>query len=68
MPEMNGRELANHLHTRYPNIKILFMSGYTSNVIVHKGILDDGLNFVPKPFSQKDMAVKVHEALGRNLA
>lgn len=68
MPEMNGRELADHLHTLYPNLQILFMSGYTSNVIVHRGVLDDGVNFVPKPFSQKELAVMVQKALGRDLA
>jgi FixJ family two-component response regulator len=61
---MNGRDLADRLHTLYPNIKILFMSGYTNNVIVHRGVLDDGVNFIPKPFSQKDLAIKVHTALG----
>lgn len=66
MPEMNGRDLANKLHALYPNIKILFMSGYTSNVIAHRGVLDDGVNFIPKPFSQKDLAVKVHKVLGQD--
>ena len=66
MPEMNGRDLANRLHALYPEIIILFMSGYTSNVIVHRGVLDDGVNFIAKPFSQKDLAVKVHQILRRD--
>jgi len=65
MPEMNGRQLADHLHTLYPNIKPLFMSGYTANVIAHRGILDEGVNFMHKPFSAKDLATKVYEALRR---
>lgn len=65
MPEMNGRELADHLHERYPNIKVLFMSGYTSSVIVHQGVLDQDVNFLPKPFSMFNLALKVHKALGR---
>ena len=63
MPEMNGRELAEHLHTLYPRIETLFMSGYTTNVIAHRGILKEGVRFIHKPFSTKDLATKVHEAL-----
>ncbi len=65
MPEMNGRELADQLHTLCPNIKTLFMSGYTTNVIAHRGILEEGVYFIHKPFSAKDLATKVHEALKR---
>jgi two-component system cell cycle sensor histidine kinase/response regulator CckA len=53
MPDMNGRDLADRLHTLYPNIKILFMSGYTNNVIVHRGVLDDGGEFHPETFFPK---------------
>jgi CheY-like chemotaxis protein len=63
MPEMNGRELANQLQALYPDLKTLFMSGYTSNVIAHRGVLEEGVRFIPKPFSIKDLAVKVREAL-----
>ncbi len=63
MPEMNGRELAERLQSLYPSMKILFMSGYTTDVIAHRGVLDEGVNFITKPFSMKDMAVKVQEAL-----
>jgi two-component system cell cycle sensor histidine kinase/response regulator CckA len=63
MPEMNGREMADQLQTLSPDLKILFMSGYTSNVIAHSGILEEGVRFMPKPFSTKDLAVKVREAL-----
>jgi two-component system, cell cycle sensor histidine kinase and response regulator CckA len=63
MPEMNGRNLAERLQSLYPNLKTLFMSGYTANVIVNKGVLDPGVNFIQKPFSMKDLAAKVWEAL-----
>lgn len=63
MPEMNGRELARQVHLLRPEIKILFMSGYTSNVIVHRGVLDKGVRFIQKPFSTTDLAVEVSEAL-----
>ncbi len=63
MPEMNGRELAKRLLSLYPNLKRLFMSGYTANVIAHHGVLDDGVYFIQKPFSRKDLASKVREAL-----
>ncbi len=63
MPEMNGQELSEHLKSLWPNLKILFMSGYTANVIAHRGVLDDGVNFISKPFSKRDMAVKVREVL-----
>ncbi|MFZ1986579.1 MAG: PAS domain S-box protein [Desulfatitalea sp.] len=64
MPEMNGRELAERLQSPNPGMKILFMSGYTADVIAHRGVLDEGVNFIQKPFSMKDLAVKVREALG----
>lgn len=65
MPEMNGRELSKQLQTLYPNLKILFMSGYTANVIAHRGVLEDGVCFLNKPFSKMDLAIKVREALDR---
>ncbi len=63
MPEMNGRDLAKHLLTISPNIKRLFMSGYTANVIEPHGVLDEGVHFIQKPFSMKDLAAAVREAL-----
>jgi signal transduction histidine kinase/ActR/RegA family two-component response regulator len=63
MPEMNGRDLAKKMHSMYPNIKRLFMSGYTANVIAHHGVLDEGVHFIQKPFSIKELAAKVREAL-----
>ena len=63
MPEMNGRELADRIAAIRPDIKCLFMSGYTSNAIVHRGVLDEGVSFIQKPFSMKDLAAKVREVL-----
>lgn len=63
MPEMNGRELSELLQKTYLNLKVLFMSGYTANVIAHRGVLDDDVCFIPKPFSKEDMAVNVREVL-----
>ncbi len=63
MPEMNGRDLAGQITDLYPDIRLLFMSGYTANVIAHQGILDDGVSFIQKPFSMADMTVKIRELL-----
>ncbi|MBC2710154.1 MAG: PAS domain S-box protein [Desulfosarcina sp.] len=63
MPEMNGRDLAKNLLSLYPNLKRLFMSGYTANVIAHHGVLDEGVQFIQKPFSVQTLAVKVREVL-----
>ncbi|MBU0995098.1 MAG: PAS domain S-box protein [Proteobacteria bacterium] len=65
MPQMNGRELAEHMISLEPNLNILFMSGYTSNEIAHLGILDKGVCFIEKPFSMKGLATKVHEIIGQ---
>ncbi|MBF0302491.1 MAG: transporter substrate-binding domain-containing protein, partial [Desulfamplus sp.] len=59
MPEMNGQEVANKLRSIFPDIKLMFMSGYTANVISHHGVLDSGVNFIQKPFSMKELAEKV---------
>ncbi len=63
MPGMNGRDLSLHLRSLYPDLKHLFMSGYTANIIAHQGILDEGVAFIQKPFSMKDLAEKVREVL-----
>ncbi len=63
MPEMNGRALAEQLQALYPALKVLFMSGYTANVMAHRGVLDAGVHFIQKPFGKIDLAVKVREAI-----
>jgi two-component system, cell cycle sensor histidine kinase and response regulator CckA len=64
MTEMNGRDLADRIRAIRPGAKHLFMSGYTANVIAHQGVLDEGVNFIQKPFSVKDIAAKVRQVLG----
>lgn len=63
MPEMNGRELATELQRIAPHIRQVFMSGYTANVIAHHGVLDQGVHFLQKPFTKRDLATKLHAAL-----
>jgi len=65
MPEMSGRDLMKRLSDLRPGIKCLFMSGYTANVIAHRGILDEGVHFLQKPFFMNDLAAKVREAMGK---
>ncbi len=63
MPEINGRDLAARIAVLRPGIKVLFMSGYTPNVITHRGVLEDGIRYLPKPFSIAQLANKVRETL-----
>jgi len=63
MPEMNGRDLAKDLLSRYPNLKCLFMSGFTADVIANQGAIDEGVHFIQKPFTVHSLAAKVREVL-----
>ena len=63
MPELNGRDLAKHLTANQPGLKVVFMSGFTANVIAAHGVLHEGVNFLQKPFSKRDLGFKVREAL-----
>ncbi len=65
MPEMNGKDLAKNLLSLYPNLKRLFMSGYTADVIAHHGVLDEGVQFIQKPFAVQTLATKVREVLDK---
>lgn len=65
MPEMSGQDLTERLVPLYPHFKILFMSGYTSDIIAEEGILDAQMSFLQKPFSLKELAGKVRQALDR---
>jgi PAS domain S-box-containing protein len=65
MPEMNGRDLAKKIKKICPDIGWLFMSGYTQNIIVHNGVLDDGFNFIEKPFSVKTLSTKIRDVLDK---
>ncbi|MBO8131393.1 MAG: PAS domain S-box protein [Candidatus Marinimicrobia bacterium] len=65
MPGMSGKELADLVVKNYPNIKLLFTSGYTDDYIVNTGIIDKDVNFINKPYSLKDMAFKIREILDK---
>ncbi|SEM24188.1 PAS domain S-box-containing protein [Syntrophus gentianae] len=63
MPEMNGKDLAQEVQVLHPEIKIVFMSGYTADTIAHHGIMDKGVRFLQKPFTIKDIADKIRQTL-----
>jgi len=63
MPGMNGRELADHIVTRRPGTKVLYMSGYSDNAISQNGTLDPGIALLEKPFTPPALKTKVREAL-----
>ncbi|HJX33889.1 MAG TPA: PAS domain S-box protein [Desulfatiglandales bacterium] len=63
MPTMGGKETVERLQPLYPHMKVIYMSGYTDDAIVHLGVLEPGLNFIEKPFSPEALAVKVREVL-----
>jgi len=63
MPEMNGMELRDRIQAMRPEVKVLFISGYTSNVIAEHAVLEEGVHFAEKPFTLDDLARKVREAI-----
>jgi CheY-like chemotaxis protein len=64
MPQMNGRQLALELGGRRPEMKVLYLSGYTENVAIQHGIVDANVAFLPKPFSRDALAKAIREVLG----
>jgi PAS domain S-box-containing protein len=63
LPDMSGRDLATRLAETRPGMRVLFMSGYTADVIGHRGVLDQGVAFLAKPFARADLARAVREVL-----
>ena len=64
MPQMNGKQLAHEILGIHPGLRVIYMSGYTANVIAHHGVLDEGIHFLQKPFTKKDLKAKISEVLG----
>lgn len=64
MPKMSGKELSDRLAKIYPDLKVLFMSGYTDNAIVQHGVLDEGTHFIAKPFNSTDLLKKIKMVIG----
>jgi signal transduction histidine kinase len=65
LPGKNGRELANEVERRRPGTKIIFMTGYSRNAIVHHGRLDPGIELIPKPLTERVLARKIRQVLDR---
>ena len=63
LPGINGREVVEKLRVEMPAVKALFTSGYTEDVIAHHGVLDKGVQFIGKPYTQQDLARKVRQVL-----
>jgi CheY-like chemotaxis protein len=63
MPKMNGKQLSQHIQQIHPNIRSLFISGYTADIIARQGIIDTDVHFLQKPFSVETLAKKVREVL-----
>ena len=68
MPGMSGKEFASKMQEMYPQLKCLFMSGYTSDVIAHHGVLEDGIAFIQKPFELDELIDKVRDTLNINIS
>ena len=63
MPAMNGRQLAERLRCDYPQLRCLYMSGYTADVIAHHGVLEKDVHFLHKPFSRSELSLQVRKIL-----
>jgi two-component system, cell cycle sensor histidine kinase and response regulator CckA len=66
LPGMNGKEVSDRLRELRPDVKVLFMSGYTADVIAHRGVLDGGVAFLHKPFSPEELAAQVRDVLAHS--
>jgi CheY-like chemotaxis protein len=63
LPGLNGRELVRQMHRRWPELKVLYMTGYSRNAIVHQGRLDPGVEVIQKPITQADLADRIRDVL-----
>jgi PAS domain S-box-containing protein len=66
MPEMNGRQLADLVKEKRPNLPIIYTTGYTRNAVVHNGVLDSGVELIAKPFTLEELAIRVRAVLDVN--
>ena len=65
MPDMNGKDLFERASAKYPTLKVLYMSGYSGTVLSQRGVLEEGVQIIQKPFSVRDLATKVREVLDK---
>jgi FixJ family two-component response regulator len=63
MPGQNGKQLADDARRLRPHLKVVFMTGYSRNAVVHQGRLDPGVDLIQKPVSQADLAARIRRAL-----
>jgi CheY-like chemotaxis protein len=63
MPQMSGRDLAERLRTLRPALKVLYISGYTDDMLAHHGVLEPNVYLLPKPFAPDELAKKLREVL-----
>ena len=63
MPGMNGAELAKEIQTRYPSVRVLFMSAYSDEALIEQGRLRAGVPVLEKPFEEEELARRVREGL-----
>ena len=63
MPGINGKELYDQLSPLYPEMKVIYMSGYSGEVIAARGVMDESVNFIQKPFSVQALAAKIRSVL-----
>ena len=63
MPGINGRQLYSEIAKNFPDMKVIYMSGYADDVIAHHGVLDDGIHFLQKPFSIDALTTKVRDVI-----
>ena len=63
MPELNGKDFVEKVKTMVDGVKVIFVSGYTDNHIVHNGMLEEGINFIHKPYSIMELAKTIRRVL-----